>query len=173
MRLRLTKTAVPLALAALFAGLFSPLPALAAESEVARIARLEQRLLELEARLADQEQETQQVKVLAASGAATGGKYAVKFSPDEGLAWKLELPDKGCSTPIVWGDKIIVTSPDSGKDTVICLDWKGKIQWSKSLGAEIRGKHVRGSGSKKRRHGARLTNAFLQNLPVSRLFIRK
>lgn len=80
MRLRLTKTAVPLALAALFAGLFSPLPALAAESEAARIARLEQRLLELEARLADQEQETQQVKVLAASGAATGGPSGTAFS---------------------------------------------------------------------------------------------
>jgi outer membrane protein assembly factor BamB len=81
------------------------------------------------------------------SGAATSGKYAAKFSADEGLAWKLELPDKGCSTPIVWGDKIIVTTPDQGKDTVLCLDWKGKTQWSTSLGAETRGKHVRGSGS--------------------------
>jgi hypothetical protein len=56
------------------------LPAVSADSsagsDAERIARLEQRLAELEARLDDQEQETKEVKVLAASSAATGGASA-------------------------------------------------------------------------------------------------
>lgn len=52
-----------------------------ADSE--RIARLEQRLLELEQRLASQEQETKEVKTLAASsaaGAANAGQSGTTFS---------------------------------------------------------------------------------------------
>jgi outer membrane protein assembly factor BamB len=81
------------------------------------------------------------------SGAANSGSYAVNFGTDQGLAWKVALPAKGCSTPIVWGEQIIITTPDAGRDTVHCLDWHGKTQWTTSLGAETKGKHVRGSGS--------------------------
>ena len=50
----------------------------AAEStDAERIARLEARLLQLEARLADTEQETKEVKVLASSAAATGGNTSI------------------------------------------------------------------------------------------------
>ena len=82
-----------------------------------------------------------------ASGATSTGSYAVEFGPDKGLAWKIALPAKGCSTPIVWGDQIIITTPDNGKDTVHSLDWNGKVQWATTLGAETKGKHVKGSGS--------------------------
>lgn len=51
-----------------------------AETDAERIARLEQRLLALESRLAEQEQETKEVKVLAASGAATAGQAPGSFS---------------------------------------------------------------------------------------------
>jgi len=47
---------------------------LCAETDAERIARLEQRLLDLESRLAEQEQETKEVKVMAASGAAAGAQ---------------------------------------------------------------------------------------------------
>lgn len=46
-------------------------------SDAERIARLEKRLLELEARLSDTEQETKEVKVLASSAAATGGNTSI------------------------------------------------------------------------------------------------
>ena len=45
-----------------------------ADADAERIARLEKRLMELEARLVDQEQETKEVKVMAASGAANAGQ---------------------------------------------------------------------------------------------------
>ena len=54
----------------------SILPIFAEEVTVSAetLARLEQRIAELEARLDDQEQETKEVKVLATSSAATGGQ---------------------------------------------------------------------------------------------------
>ena len=33
------------------------------------------------------------------TGVAADGEYPVKFSPDEGLGWKLPLPGAGTSTP--------------------------------------------------------------------------
>lgn len=51
-----------------------------ADAEAARIAQLEQRLLELERRLASQEQETKEVKVMAASGAANAGQAGSTFT---------------------------------------------------------------------------------------------
>lgn len=77
MRIRLTKAATPLALVGLFACLVSPL---SADSDAERIAQLEKRLMALEARLAEQEQETKEVKVLAASSAATGGQTSPRFT---------------------------------------------------------------------------------------------
>lgn len=65
-----TKATVLCALSGLFACIFTPAFADSSDSEAERIARLEKRLAELEARLSDQEQETKEVKVMAASGAA-------------------------------------------------------------------------------------------------------
>lgn len=51
-----------------------------ADADAERLARLEKRLMELEARLAEQEQETKEVKVMAASGAATGAQASGTFT---------------------------------------------------------------------------------------------
>ena len=63
------------------------------------------------------------------------------------LLWKVELPGKAPSTPIVWEDKIFVTSPDNGDDSVLAYDWEGKLLWQTTFGAERPGKHKNGSGS--------------------------
>jgi len=72
-----TKAAVLLASCGLFACLTAPAQA---DAEADRIARLEKRLAQLEARLADQEQETKEVKTLAASGAAGASQSDGTFS---------------------------------------------------------------------------------------------
>ena len=57
---------------------------------------------------------------------AAPGNYPVKFSETEGLLWKAELPGKGASTPIVWKDRIVLTSgvgeDEEGEDGVLCFD---------------------------------------------------
>jgi outer membrane protein assembly factor BamB len=81
------------------------------------------------------------------TGVAADGDYPVKFSPDEGVAWKIELPGKGSSTPAVWGDQIFVTCGIEGKDGIVCYDMAGNELWRQTLGTERRGKHQNGTGS--------------------------
>ena len=56
----------------------------------------------------------------------------MKWSATENLAWKADLPDRGNSTPVVWGDRIFVMSPDSAKDQwLLCVNRAdGKELWS-------------------------------------------
>ncbi len=63
-------------------------------------------------------------------------------------AWKVALPGKGCSTPIVWNNCIYVTAPVGGRDALLALDADGKQLWQTTVGAgESAGKHRNGSGS--------------------------
>lgn len=83
-----------------------------------------------------------------ATGSTTKGDYATKWSATEHLAWKVELPGKGCSTPIVLGEQVIVTAPVERQDAVLAYDFKtGKPLWSTPVGEEKAGRHRNGSGS--------------------------
>jgi outer membrane protein assembly factor BamB len=82
-----------------------------------------------------------------ASGSTTTGKYPTGWADGKNIAWKIKLPGRGCSTPIVWGEQIILTTPIDGKDALISLDWKGKTRWQTVIGPQRRGKHRNGSGS--------------------------
>lgn len=81
------------------------------------------------------------------SGCAAKGAYPVAFGADSGLVWKIPLPGKGCSTPVVWEQRIFVTAPTDGNDSVIAYDWNGEIVWRHALGPEKAGRHKNGSGS--------------------------
>lgn len=84
-------------------------------------------------------------------GVAAAGNYPVKFSADDDLLWKVSLPGKGSSTPVVWKDRIFITSAVGGgnneEDGVLCFDWTGKLLWQAKLGRQVPGRHPRGSGS--------------------------
>jgi len=80
------------------------------------------------------------------NGSMTSGNYPVKWDPEKVL-WKIEVPGKGFSTPIVWNNKIYLTTGTNNSDTVLAFDWSGNQVWQKQLGAEIAGKHQNGSGS--------------------------
>jgi len=80
------------------------------------------------------------------NGSITSGNYPVKWNP-ETVLWKIEVPGKGFSTPIVWNKKIYLTTGAEDLDTVLAFDWSGKQLWQKQLGSEIAGKHQNGSGS--------------------------
>jgi outer membrane protein assembly factor BamB len=82
----------------------------------------------------------------------------VIWSSSEQVVWKVDIPGRGWSSPVVWGDKIFLTSVVSEKEIeeakkglyfggnrdkvsggihywkVFCLDWKsGKILWQKQV----------------------------------------
>ena len=47
-------------------------------------------------------------------GVSTDGQAPTEWSPDKNIAWKAELPGTGMSSPIVWGNRIYVTSVIEG-----------------------------------------------------------
>lgn len=81
------------------------------------------------------------------NGVASGTGYPTKWSKDENVLWKVDLPGRGASTPIVWNDRIILTSGLAGKNGVICLDMKGDKVWETPVGSEKAGKHAKATGA--------------------------
>jgi len=81
------------------------------------------------------------------SGANQQGSYPTKLSVGENLHWKVALPGKGCSTPIVWDDHVLLTCPIDGQDAVLSFGWDGRTKWRTRVGPERKGKHRNGSGS--------------------------
>src|SRR5437773_6288960 len=46
----------------------------------------------------------------AGDGVVAEAKHPEQWSADEHVAWKAEIPGIGWSQPIVWGDKVFVTT---------------------------------------------------------------
>lgn len=71
-----------------------------------------------------------------AQGRATDENPPLKWSATENIEWKTELPGEAWSSPIVWLDRVFVTTAtDSGESChLLSLDRKtGKILWDKEV----------------------------------------
>jgi outer membrane protein assembly factor BamB len=73
-----------------------------------------------------------------ATGAAPEGQPPVRWSETDNVRWKVELPGRGHSTPIVWGQKVFVTSAEPAGDggrlrfLVLALDLAtGELLWQR------------------------------------------
>jgi outer membrane protein assembly factor BamB len=54
----------------------------------------------------------------------------LKWSATDGIRWKIELPERGNSTPVVWGSRIFLTQNVGEKRTLMCIDRKdGRTLW--------------------------------------------
>jgi len=54
------------------------------------------------------------------------------WSTNENVRWRVPLPERGNSTPVIWGDRVFVTQAieKEGRRTLICFDKKtGKRLW--------------------------------------------
>jgi outer membrane protein assembly factor BamB len=74
------------------------------------------------------------------SGSIATGSYPVKWDTSR-VAWKVALPGKGTSTPIVHDGRVYVTTPDNGEDAVLAFDLTGKEIWRTKLGPATSPKH--------------------------------
>ena len=83
----------------------------------------------------------------AACGSTSTGEYPTEFGPEKNVMWKAALPGRGFSTPVIWGDHIIVTTGSDGANRVLDLDATGTTRWTADVGKEREGKHRNGSGS--------------------------
>jgi outer membrane protein assembly factor BamB len=63
-------------------------------------------------------------------GLVTGGDYPEKWSARDNVLWKVETPGRGNSSPIVWKDRIFLTTAhDKGqRRSIVCFDRAGGKQ---------------------------------------------
>lgn len=73
---------------------------------------------------------------LLGSGKSPGENIPVTWGKEKNVKWRVELPEAGNSTPVVWGSKVFVTQPVSGDQSrnLMCFDrTSGKLIWKKGL----------------------------------------
>jgi outer membrane protein assembly factor BamB len=69
-------------------------------------------------------------------GLAAGTGYVDRWSATENVIWKTPLPGSGNSSPIIWGDRIIVTTArDGGRQLTVNAYARsdGKLVWERSV----------------------------------------
>ncbi len=72
----------------------------------------------------------------ALNGISTEKNLPVKWSPEENVAWKLAMPGRSGSTPIIWKERIFLTTTDEDDIQLWAVERKkGEIVWKQSLGA--------------------------------------
>ena len=81
------------------------------------------------------------------NGVASTQKFPLRWSKTENVAWVVDLPGKGASTPIVSQGHIIVTSGDKERNLALCYTAVGEPKWSREIGKEREGKHAKATGS--------------------------
>ncbi len=70
----------------------------------------------------------------AGTGVSEEKNLPTQWSPTEHVNWRVPLPERGNSTPIVWDDRIFVTQAQGDQRTLMCFDRKdGKLRWQKGI----------------------------------------
>jgi hypothetical protein len=67
-------------------------------------------------------------------GTSTETDVPVRWNAAEGIAWKVSIPGKGHSSPIVWGDRVFVTTCLEGekKRMLLAIDRRdGRVLWDR------------------------------------------
>jgi hypothetical protein len=79
------------------------------------------------------------------NGTAASGKYPTEWSSSEGIRWKLDLPGRGASSPIVVDQQILFTLGNEGVNTLWSVDMSGKKNWEAVFGKAVAGKNAKAS----------------------------
>lgn len=76
-------------------------------------------------------------------GIASGFRFPEPWS-EEAIRWKVDLPGAGHSSPVVWKDRVFITSGDaaSGRRILSCLDAKdGRELWRREFDSQVHRMH--------------------------------
>jgi outer membrane protein assembly factor BamB len=69
------------------------------------------------------------------NGVSNEKNLPVKWTADENVAWKVPMPDRSGSTPIIWRDRIFLNVADGDSLFLWCLNkTNGEVVWKKPLG---------------------------------------
>src|SRR3990172_8034440 len=78
----------------------------------------------------------------ANNGVSSETNLPTRWSKTEHVAWRLPLPGPAGATPVVWNDRIFLTSTDGEKLLLMCVGTDGKELWRKTV--DTGNKNVRG-----------------------------
>ena len=59
--------------------------------------------------------------------------FPTEWSADKNVVWKLKMPGIGAGTPVVWGDRIFLTSVDGPDVVALCVGTDGQQKWKEKL----------------------------------------
>ena len=65
-------------------------------------------------------------------GSVEGDGYVDRWSLTENIRWKVEVPGRGNSSPVVWGDQIFLTTAEDGGSNRSVLSYSrtdGRLLW--------------------------------------------
>jgi outer membrane protein assembly factor BamB len=69
------------------------------------------------------------------NGVSDETNVPLKWSTTENVHWKLPLPGRSGSTPIIWGDRIFINVTDGERIELWCVNRRsGQVMWKKLLG---------------------------------------
>jgi outer membrane protein assembly factor BamB len=74
------------------------------------------------------------------NGATSEKGLPEKFSPTENVAWSVPMPGPAAATPIIWGNRVFISSTDQPTKTLValCLDrGNGKVLWQHEIASGI------------------------------------
>ncbi len=100
-------------------------------------------------------------------GTSRESGFPLRWSAGEGILWKVAVPGRGYSSPIVWGDRIFLTTciEERQERRLICIDRRdGRTLWDRRvLTAKLERKHKLNShaSSTPLTDGRRVWTAFL------------
>lgn len=72
-------------------------------------------------------------------GLSTEKNLPLHWSTNENIRWRVALPDRGNSTPVIWGERVFITQAinTESRRTVMCLDkrtggllWQSGVTWT-------------------------------------------
>src|SRR5262245_25322153 len=67
-------------------------------------------------------------------GVSSEKELPTHWSVTENIRWKTPLPDRGNSTPVIWGNRIFITQRLEKQRALLCLDREnGKLLWQQGL----------------------------------------
>lgn len=73
------------------------------------------------------------------NGLSSETGIATEWSRDKNVAWRLPLPGPGGATPIVWDDRIFVSTSIGSQDgadlALMCISTDGRKQWQVTVGS--------------------------------------
>ncbi|MEZ6132010.1 MAG: PQQ-binding-like beta-propeller repeat protein [Planctomycetaceae bacterium] len=68
------------------------------------------------------------------NGISTEIGLPVEWSKEKNVAWRVELPGPAGATPVVWDNRIFLTTIDGESLQLLCFGTDGKQQWKREIG---------------------------------------